>query len=128
MADQEKEKKIIIDEDWKTEARKEKEKLAEEEKDSKAQAEQRRLPPADFQGLISMLATQAFFGMGLLRSEENKDVPPDMEMAKYNIDLLGILEEKTKGNLNEEEAKLFESTLHQLRMAYVSLSSKAGGE
>ena len=63
MADESNEKKLIIDEDWKTQAQKEKEKLQEEVAHDKAQ-ERPQLPEADLAGLISMLATQAFYALG----------------------------------------------------------------
>jgi hypothetical protein len=126
-----KEKKIIVDEDWKEEAAKEKEVLAAQEKAEKAekeekeeQQEQRQLPPADFSGLISMLATQAFFALGVIRTKEDEEPKTDMALAQYNIDILGIIEEKTKGNLTDEEKKLLEGTIHQLRMAFVQVTQK----
>lgn len=123
MADEPKEKKLIIDEDWKTQAQKEKEKLQEEvAKDAKK--ERPELPKADFTGLVSLLATQAFYALGLIRTEETKDkeIEPDWEMAKYNIDMLAMLETKCKGNLEKEEAAMLKATLDQLRMAFVQLS------
>ena len=126
MADNQ-DKKLIIDDDWKKEAQTEKEKLAEKEKtEPKGRAPSGKraaaLPEADFSGLVSMMATQAFFALGLIRVKGEPETPPDLEAAKFNIDLLGMLEEKTKGNLSEEEAGLLEQTLHQLRMAFVELS------
>jgi hypothetical protein len=126
MADEE--KKIIIDEDWKAQAQKEKEVLKEQEKVEHEKKEE-PLPPmpeANFSGLVSMLATQAFYALGLIRPEgdEDKQVEPDWKIAKFNIDMLGMLEEKCKGNLTEEEAGLLKSTLDQLRMLFVQLSKK----
>ena len=128
MADKDNdEKKIIIDEDWKDQAQKEKEELAKEaetEKDTKEEQEQvkKQLPAADFSGLVSMLTTQAFFALGLIRTEEDKDQPADLQLAKYNIDMLEIIEQKSKGNLTEEEEKLLSGALHQLRMSFVKIS------
>jgi hypothetical protein len=124
MANEKQDKKIIIDEDWKVQAQKEKEILKEQQE---KEAQQHEMPPADFMGLVSMLATQAFFALGLIRPEEQKDqqVEPDFVMAKFHIDMLGMLEEKTKGNLSTEEQQLLKSTLDQLRMLFVQLSSKA---
>jgi hypothetical protein len=123
MADEPKEKKLIIDDDWKAEAQKEKEKLAEEVAQEKDQT-RRELPEADFTGLVSMLATQAFYALGLIRTQETKDaqIEPDWEMAKFNIDMLAMLEDKCKGNLEKEEAAMLKATLDQLRMAFVQLS------
>lgn len=126
MADEE--KKIIVDEDWKAQAQKEKEALKEQEKAEHEKKEEPRpqMPEANFSGLVSMLATQAFYALGLIRPEgdEDKKVEPDWQIAKFNIDMLGMLEEKCKGNLTEEEAGLLKSTLDQLRMLFVQLSKK----
>ena len=130
MAQEEKkEKKIIIDEDWKEQAQKEKEVLAAKEKAEKESKEQEqqasaKLPPADFAGLVSMLATQAFFALGVIRTKEDEHREPDFMLAKYNIDMLEVLQDRTKGNLTEEEAKLLDNYLEQARMAFVKLSEK----
>ena len=128
MAEEEKkeEKKIIADEDWKQEAKKEKEILAaqEEAEQKKPQEEKSRrgpLPEGNFAALVSMLVTQAFFALGLLEVEGQKK-EPDLQMAKYNIDMLETLEQKTKGNLTKEEKEVLENTLNQVRMAYVKVA------
>ena len=127
MAEEEKkeEKKIIIDEDWKQEAQKEKEVLAaqeevevEEKKTEEQKAGRGPLPPGNFAALVSMLVTQALFALGLLKVE-GQEKEPDLNMAKYNIDMLETLQQKTKGNLTEEEEKVLENTLNEVRMAYV---------
>jgi len=126
MADDE--KKIIIDEDWKAQAQKEKEVLKEQEKVEHEHAEQPHpgLPEADFSGLVSMLATQGFFALGMIRNEadKDKDIEPDWQMAKFNIDLLGMLEDKCKGNLSKDEEEMLKGTVEQLRMLFVQLSQK----
>ncbi len=131
MAEEEKkeEKKIIIDEDWKQQAQKEKEVLAaqeEAEKKTTEEEEVRRgpLPKGDFAALVSMFVTQALFALGVLevKGREGQKREPDLEMAKYNIDMLETLQEKTKGNLTEEEKKVLENTLNQVRMAYVKVA------
>jgi len=126
MAEEEKkeeEKKIIIDEDWKQQAQKEKEVLAAQEKVEKGKAPDESkargsLPKGNFAALVSMLVTQALFALGMLEVEGQKK-EPDLELARYNIDMLQTLEEKTKGNLTKEEEKVLENTLSQVRMAYV---------
>ncbi len=133
MAEEEKkDKKIIIDEDWKQEAQREKETLAakEEEVKQKEEAEGpqhgRALPHGDLAALISMLTTQALFALGLLQLKGQEEREPDLELARYNIDMLQTLEEKTKGNLTKEEAQLLKNTLSELRMGYVSIAQQAG--
>jgi len=129
MAEEEKkEKKIIVDEDWKQQAQKEKEILAAQEKTEKkkegAKAQRGPLPPGDFAALVSMLVTQAFFSLGVLKIEGQENREPDLELAKYNIDMLETLQEKTKNNLSNQEQKVLEDSLHQLRMAFVQLSKQ----
>jgi len=123
MADEN--KKIIIDEDWKTQAQKEKEELKQKEtaeKETPKEEPKQELPPADFSGLVSILASQAFYALGIFKMDENDERQPDFKMAKFNIDMLGILEDKCKGNLSNEESKMLKGTLDQLRMTFVQLS------
>jgi len=133
MAEEKKnDKKIIIDEDWKQQAQREKEILAAQEKAEKEKAEKEKtprdksrrgsLPKGDFAALISMLVTQALFALGLLQVEGQEEKEPDLELAKYSIDMLETIEKKTKGNLTEEEKKVLENTLGQVRIAYVKVA------
>ena len=129
MAEEEKkeEKKIIINEDWKQQAKREKEILAAKEEAKKEKTEEQEaqrgpLPPGNFAALVSMLVTQALFSLGLVQVKGQGEREPDLEMAKYNIDMLETLEEKTRGNLSEEEKKVLENTLSQVRMAYVKVA------
>ena len=129
MAEEEKkkEKKIIIDEDWKAEAQKEKEILAAQEEAEKKKAKREKkargpLPQGNFAALISMLTTQALFALGLLQVKGQEKREPDLELAKYNIDMLETLEEKTKGNLTKEEETVLTNTLNELRMGYVKVA------
>ena len=130
MAEEEKkDKKIIIDEDWKQQAQKEKEILAKQEETAEKKAPKKGrphgpLPQGDLAALISMLVTQALFAMGLLKVEGQEDRAPDLHIAKYNIDMLETLQEKTKGNLTAEEEKVLENTLNEVRMAYVKVTER----
>jgi hypothetical protein len=132
MAEEKKEdKKIIVDEDWKKEAQREKEILAAQEEQEKQKKEEEKLhrgplPKGNFAALVSMLVTQALFALGLLevKGQEGQAKEPDLELAKYNIDMLETIEEKTKGNLTEDEKKVLENTLGQVRMAYVQVSEQ----
>ncbi len=122
-----KEPKIIIDDDWKQQARAEKEHLAEEEKEQqeKQPLGAEELPPVGFVTLVSSYVTQAMLALGLLEHPALGKRAVDLDLAKFNIDMLGVLEEKTKGNLTAEEKKMLDEALHQIRMAYVQL---AGGQ
>jgi hypothetical protein len=132
MAEEEKkeEKKIIVDEDWKKEAQKEKEVVAAEEKSEEKEApapeeksERGPLPKGDLAALISMLVTQAFYALGAIKFE-GQEKEADLELARYNIDMLETLEEKTKGNLSENEEKVLGTTLNEVRMVYVKVSEQ----
>ena len=123
----EEEKKIIVDEDWKAEAQKEKEILAAQEKAEKTEKQEEDrprgpLPEGNFAALVSMLTTQALFALGLLQVKEQQKREPDLELAKYNIDMLETLQEKTKGNLTKEEETVLANTLNDLRMGYVKVA------
>jgi len=129
MAEEEKkkEKKIIVDEDWKAEAQREKEILAAQEEAEKKKTQEEKqargpLPQGNFAALISMLTTQALFALGLLQVKGQEKREPDLELAKYNIDMLETLEEKTKGNLTKEEETVLVNTLNELRMGYVKVA------
>jgi len=129
MAEEEKkkEKKIIVDEDWKAEAQKEKEILAAQEEAEKKKTQEEKqargpLPKGNFAALVSMLTTQALFALGLLQLKGQEKREPDLELAKYNIDMLETLQEKTKGNLTKEEETVLANTLNELRMGYVKVA------
>jgi hypothetical protein len=125
VAEQEQPKKVIIDEDWKNKVEKEKDSLETQEKRQETKAPP-ELPEVDFTGLVGFFATQAYFALGLLRDKKDADkkIEPDLEMARYNIDILALLEEKCKGNLTADEQQMLQSTLGQLRMLFVSFSKK----
>jgi len=115
--------KIIVDDDWKAQAKAEKEKLAEETKTGKAAPQgPRELPPASFETLVSSIGTQAMFVLGMVPDPRDGKRFVDLDLAKHHIDSLAVLDEKTKGNLEDAETKLLDQTLHELRMQYVRLS------
>jgi hypothetical protein len=118
------EKKIIIDEDWKQQAKREKDILAAQEQQSQKEKQARKapLPKGDFPGLVNMLVTQALFALGVLRTEGSEKPEPDLQAARYHIDMLEALEEKTRGNLAEAEKKLLDDTINQVRLAFVRVA------
>jgi len=81
-----------------------------------------QLLPPEFETLVSMFSTQAMVALGILPSPIDGKANQQLPLAKHFIDLLGVLEEKTRGNLSESEQTLLEQSLHELRMAYVELS------
>lgn len=118
--------KLIIDSDWKSQAQAEKEKLAAKE----AQAPKPRaagpggmeddLPSASFEELVRMLATQALMYMGAFPDQTGRAMIA-LDLAKLHIDLLGVLEEKTKNNLSEPEKTMLSKVGHELRLQFVEI-------
>jgi hypothetical protein len=83
------------------------------------------LPPADFSFLVSSLMFQAQLELGLLHLGDEKNKPePNLPRAKHSIDLLGVLEQKTKGNLSIEEQRLLENGLTELRFRFVQVTDE----
>jgi len=113
--------KIIVDTDWKSQAQAEKERLAEEQKASAApQGEQGELSP--FEEILRLLTTQSLLFLGAFPDPQSGKSVVSLEMASVYIDMIGWLEEKTKGNLSEEESSLLSRTLNELRMEFAEMS------
>lgn len=81
------------------------------------------VPPASFAVLVQSLLTQILFYLGDLTARGNEP-QINLDMAKHQIDILGILDEKTRGNLSDEEKKLLDTALYETRMRYVSVASQ----
>lgn len=116
-------RKIIVDDDWKAEARREKERLAEQEQQGE------RIEPvasASFEGLIHLIVMQALGGLGMLATPSGERFPPDLAVAKHFIDLLQVLGEKTRNNLTPDEKRLLDQSLYEMRMYYVQVASALG--
>jgi hypothetical protein len=80
------------------------------------------MPPADFQSLVGSLATQAMIYMGGFPDPQTGRAIVSLEHAKFHIDLLGVLEEKTKGNVTPQEAQDLSQVLNQLRLRFVEIT------
>lgn len=138
---------IHIDNDWKKQAQEEKRKLAETEARKKEQERatvasqpassaassaipasagprgERELPPASLGTLVQSLTTQVLYYLGDL-SPRGQQPMLNLDMAKHNIDLLTVLEEKTQNNLSADEKQLLDSALYETRMRYVSVAQQ----
>ena len=78
------------------------------------------LPPPTFEFLTLSLKTQVEIQLGLLHFGEEKDRPkPNLAVARHTIDMLSMIEAKTKGNLSIEEQRLIENSLTELRFRFV---------
>ncbi len=80
-----------------------------------------------FYQLILSLQAQAWQSLGKVASPQTGKVERSMEQAKFAIDMLDMLQRKTKGNVSEDEAKLLEHAIYELRMNYVEESKKDDG-
>lgn len=101
-----------IDESWKENVEKEKQ---------QEPAQDEFVPPvADFKFFATTLALQASIALGHMANPSTGKTEKDPAQAKFIIDTLAMLQEKTKGNLSKEEADLVENLLYELRLAFVS--------
>ncbi len=82
----------------------------------------REIPPANFYSLVTTFQISALQFLGELKDPATEKTLVHPPLAKYYIDCLGILDEKTKGNLSEEEAKALDNVITQLRLLYVKSS------
>ena len=89
----------------------------------RGQPAQRELPQASFATLVQSLLTQVLFYLGDLATRGGEPMI-NLDMAKHNIDTLSVIEEKTRGNLVEEEKRLLDAALYEARMRYVALASR----
>jgi hypothetical protein len=79
--------------------------------------------PASFLSLIMSLASNAAASLGMMPHPVTGETGVDLKTAKHWIDVLGMLEQKTQGNLDPQEAQVIDSLLADLRMQYVSLTN-----
>lgn len=141
------EKKILIDEDWKSQVEAEKAAAAQppaEPSDgepptpvggepseaspaptagaggSPSEGDDPKMPPASFGMLMSSLATEALLSMGQFPHPATGELTKRPNQAQYLIDTLDILKKKTAGNLTPEETDALDDVLHQLRMAFIA--------
>ncbi|MCD0458417.1 DUF1844 domain-containing protein [Roseiconus lacunae] len=118
MSEESKDPKLVVDDDWKSQVEQEKNQPADDAV-SEANDPTGALPPASLAMLISTFYSQAMIALGVMANPATDEKSTDLVMAKHFIDTLEMLQEKTKGNTDTEEDKMFDEVLHLLRMAYV---------
>jgi hypothetical protein len=135
-------KKLIIDEDWKTQVQAEKEAAAKKAAASEgagepalvgeAKASASKLdesdhdppmPPASFEMLVSTLATETLAALGQFPHPATGKSEVYANQAQYLIDTLDVLRQKCQGNLTPAEQQMIESVLHQLRMVFIAVAN-----
>jgi hypothetical protein len=121
-------KKLIIDEDWKAQVQAEKEAAAKQQQQAETAppTEEGEPPPPSLAMLITSVATQAIGAMGALADPQTGKPTVNLPQAKYLIDTLAMLEEKTAGNRTPDESAMLDDVLHQLRVMYVAVQRSGG--
>ena len=106
-----------VDESWKN--------FVEKEKTSSAPVEGRtEAPPVDFLGFVSTLALQVLMFLGEMPHPETGQAEKNLPQARYLIDVLGVLADKTKGNLSSEEMDVLKNLLYELQLKFVKNSQE----
>ncbi len=132
---------LIVDSDWKAQVEKEKQQAAndaspattdanevaepDEPSESAEKIDHGPIPPASLQVLLTTLYSQTMMSLGVIPNPSTQEAKKDLPMAKHFIDTIEILQQKTVGNTTDDETKMFEELLHNLRMAYVQMSKEA---
>jgi hypothetical protein len=118
--------KIIVDDDWKAEAQREKE---EADRQARETADQGMLPEPHLYEIIQMIALQASIGLGgMTDPQTGQRIPAQLPLAKHYIDLLALFQQKTANNLDETESKMIEGALHELHLAFVQVAGLGSGD
>ena len=91
-----------------------------------AAAEDIPVPPATFEYLVASFRFQAEIQLGLLHFGEEKDKPePNLDLARHFIDLMAMLQEKTRGNLSLEEQRMLDNTVTELRFRFIQVAGQS---
>lgn len=124
------EKKIIVDEDWKSRVDAERaaanEPKAEPPKPSAETEADQQMPVPSLSYLASTLYLQAAMSLGLFPHPTSGKAEVRLPLAKHAIDTLDILQQKTEGNRTADESDEIEAMLHQLRLAFVEVQKRGG--
>jgi hypothetical protein len=125
------EKRLFVDEDWKSQVEAEREAArhaatAEKGAETLSARASVPLPPANLTFLVSTLYLQGVIALGLMPNPATNKGEVHLEQAKHSIDLLAMLQEKTEGNRTPEESDEFDAALHRLRLAFVGASESGG--
>jgi hypothetical protein len=80
------------------------------------------LPPASFTFLVLSMRAQVEVHLGLMPYGDDENAEPNLPLARHTLDMMGVLAEKTKGNLSLEEHRMLENSLTELRFRFVQVS------
>ena len=122
MPDHEPKKKV--DEEWKKRVEEGKKEAEQQEGTSRKEPSDRPMPEATFANFIASLHLQVLVMLGLVPNPATQKTEKDLQQAKYMIDTLQVIQEKTKGNLDDTEKRLLDNILYEVRMRFVDGSSQ----
>jgi hypothetical protein len=129
MGNRDEEEKGFVVKDRRFSAEKQEEKASKPNKEEEKKEETREtsreeinFPEIDFTNFLLSLSTSALIQLGEVPDPVSKETSKQLPLAKQTIDLIGMLKEKTKGNLTPDEEKLIEFLLYDLRMRFVKAS------
>ena len=126
MSDEE--PKIHIDEDWKSKVEREREEASREEADEAKESPDKELEESGlslFDYLVSTLAAQTMFALGLVAEEGQEKVTIDLGTARHLVDSLMMLRDKTQGNLTKDEEKNLNEAIAELQRVFTVRSQQA---
>jgi len=118
----------LVEEDWKEKARREKEELERKFKEEEVSRQFDFPPEPTFSRFVADMAANALIALGEGENPLTGKKEVNLPQAKYAIDIIAMLKEKTKGNLSDEEASLLESLLTDLRLRFVKLRERLAEE
>ena len=95
-----------------------------DEPGSAAGPDEEKLPPIDFPSYLLSYYTQGLVLLGEVPNPYTNKKEEDVEAARHTIDILAMLQEKTKGNLTQDEEKLLENVLYELRMKFMAKTNR----
>lgn len=111
-----------VDESWKEKAKT----TPQTAPQAQEKQEKSDLPEADFKFFLTTLGMQAWIALGMVPNPIDNKTEENIGQAKFIIDTLEVLQQKTKGNLDKEETELMEHLLYDLRIAFVDKTMKKG--
>ncbi len=81
------------------------------------------LPKIDFSSFILSLYSSGLVQLGKVEDPSSGKKSVNLDLAKHSIDMIAMLEEKTRGNLNDEEQNLLKALLSEIRLAFVEVKA-----
>jgi hypothetical protein len=99
--------------------------MSDEINEAREEARSMSLPQPTFAFLVLSMRAQCEMQLGLMHFGGDEEKPePNLDLARHTIDLMAILMDKTKGNLNLEEQRLLENSVTELRFRFVQISDE----